>query len=77
MAGDESELSALDELFNRGVANGLVGISKLNTEEIKNYEPYAKGIAGLFVPQTGIVDFTKVTYAFAKVFLEKGGSIEK
>lgn len=77
VAGDESELSALDELFNRGVANGLVGISKLNTEEIKNYEPYAKGIAGLFVPQTGIVDFTKVTYAYAKVFLEKGGSIEK
>ena len=77
VATDESELSTLKELFKRGVANGLTGIKKLNAEEIKSYEPNVKGIAGLFVPQTGIVDFTKVTNAYAKVFLDNGGSIEK
>ena len=76
VASNESELTALEELFNRGVANGLAGIKKLSSEEIKDFEPHVKGISGLFVPQTGIVDFTKVTNAYAKVFLEKGGSIE-
>jgi L-2-hydroxyglutarate oxidase len=76
VATDESELSALEELFNRGVANGLAGIKKLTAEEIKDYEPHTTGIAGLFVPQTGIVDFTKVTNAYAKLFLNNGGSIE-
>jgi L-2-hydroxyglutarate oxidase len=76
VAFNESELITLDELFTRGVANGLAGIKKLSSEEIKNYEPHATGISGLFVPQTGIVDFTKVTNAYAKVFLERGGYIE-
>ena len=76
VASNESELTALEELFNRGVANGLAGIKKLSSEEIKDFEPHVKGISGLFVPQTGIVDFTKVTNAYAKVFLEKGGRIE-
>jgi L-2-hydroxyglutarate oxidase len=75
VASDDSEKNVLDELFNRGLANGLVGIKKLNAEEIKNYEPSATGIAGLFVPQTGIIDFKKVTNAYAKVFLENGGII--
>ena len=76
VANNESELTTLDELYRRGLANGLKGIKKLNSEEIKSYEPNVKGIAGLHVPQTGIVDFTKVTNAYAKVFLEGGGTIK-
>ena len=76
IANDKSELKALEELFNRGVANGLSGIKKLNAEEIKEYEPNAKGIAGLFVPQTGIVDYKKVTEEYGKIFLENDGHIE-
>jgi len=76
VANNESELTTLDELYRRGLANGLKGIKKLNAEEIKSYEPNVKGIAGLHVPQTGIVDFTKVTNAYAKVFLESGGTIK-
>jgi len=76
VANNEPELTALDELYRRGVANGLKGIKKLTAEEIKSYEPNVKSIAGLHVPQTGIVDFTKVTNAYAKVFLDKSGNIE-
>ena len=75
LATSESELDALDQLYKRGIANGLTGIKKLGSDEIKNYEPYANGIAGLFVPQTGIVDYTKVTEKYAQLFLENGGSI--
>ena len=76
LATSESELDALEQLYKRGIANGLTGIKKLGSDEIKNYEPYANGIAGLFVPQTGIVDYTKVTEKYAQLFLENGGSIE-
>jgi len=73
---NESELKPLDELYKRGVANGLTGIKKLTAEEIKNYEPHSSGIAGLFVPQTGIVDYTKVTNKFAQLFSDVGGLIQ-
>jgi L-2-hydroxyglutarate oxidase len=76
VAGNESELNALDELYKRGIANGLIGIKKLGSEEIKNYEPHSKGIAGIFVPQTGIVDYSKVTNKYAQIYLDNGGSIE-
>ncbi len=76
VATSVAEIAALDELFKRGVANGLVGIKKLSAEEIKNYEPHAAGIAGLFVPQTGIVDYSIVTNTYAKTFLDQGGNIE-
>jgi (S)-2-hydroxyglutarate dehydrogenase len=76
VANNDSELNALEELFKRGVANGLNGIKKLSAEEIEEFEPHARGIAGLYVPQTGIVDYKKVTEAYAKIFLDKDGSIE-
>lgn len=76
VATSESELNALDELFKRGIANGLAGIKKLSAKEIKNYEPHTNGIAGIFVPQTGIVDYSKVTDAYAKLFLDGGGCLE-
>ncbi|HEY6437577.1 MAG TPA: L-2-hydroxyglutarate oxidase [Ignavibacteriaceae bacterium] len=76
VAYHKSELIALEELYNRGIANGLIGIKKLKAEEIKKYEPHSNGIAGLFVPQTGIVDYSKVTKKYAQIFLDSGGYIE-
>lgn len=76
VACNESELNALNELYKRGIANGLIGIKKLGSEEIKNYEPHSKGIAGIFVPQTGIVDYSKVTNKYAQIYLDNGGSIK-
>ncbi len=76
VATDDSELNALDELFKRGLANCLTGIKRLSSEEIKIYEPHTTGIAGMFVPQTGIVDYSIVTNAYARLFLEGGGYLE-
>ena len=76
VATHESELNALDELYQRGIANGLSGIKKLSSNEIKDFEPNTYGLAGLFVPQTGIVDYTIVTNKYAEFFSDNGGSIE-
>ncbi len=75
VATSQSELPALVELERRGMANGLQGLRKLSPEEIREHEPHVLGICGLFVPQTGIVDYTRVTYALADRVGKAGGTI--
>jgi len=76
VATDESELPALDELERRGRANGLADMRRLrSTKELREYEPHVTGIAGLFVPQTGIADYLQVSEAFAARVREAGGEI--
>ncbi|WP_322508354.1 L-2-hydroxyglutarate oxidase, partial [Anaerolinea sp.] len=75
VATEQEELPRLESLYERGIANGLTGLKKLRAEEIKDYEPHATGIAAIFVPQTGIVDYIGVTNAYAKIVKERGGEI--
>ncbi len=75
IASDAIELPLLKMLEERGTANGLHGIKRLRGEEIKEYEPHAAGIAGLFVPETGIVNYTLVTNKYAELFQKRGGKL--
>lgn len=75
VATDESELPRLEELFRRGVANGLRGLRMLNSAEIREIEPYAAGVRGIHVPETGIVDYVKVAETYAKLIVDRGGII--
>jgi (S)-2-hydroxyglutarate dehydrogenase len=77
VASDKSELPALDELERRGFANSLTGLRRLSGDELKEYEPFARGIAGLYVPQTGIVNYKEITRKYAEIFLNNGGEIKK
>lgn len=70
------ELKALDNLEQRGKANNLEGIRRLTADQIKDYEPHAAGLAGLYVPQTGIVDYTQVTETYARLVKEAGSEVE-
>jgi L-2-hydroxyglutarate oxidase len=69
------ELPALELLEERGRANGLEGIRRLTPAEIKEYEPHATGLAGLHVPQTGIVDYIQVTETYARILRDNNGVI--
>lgn len=75
VATDESELQALKNIGDRGVQNGLSGLKNLTKEELKEYEPHVAGIAGIFVPQTGIVDYKVVAQKYAQVIQQQGGEI--
>ncbi|MCP4656390.1 MAG: L-2-hydroxyglutarate oxidase [bacterium] len=75
VAKDPSEIPALDELERRGRANGLKGLRRLGPEEMIEREPNVRGVAGLMVPETGIVDFVEVARAFASQVREAGGEI--
>jgi (S)-2-hydroxyglutarate dehydrogenase len=75
VAVNENEIPALNELERRGIENGLTDIKRLTPSEIKKIEPYVSGIDGLFVPQTGIVDYKLVTNKYAELFCRSGGKV--
>jgi L-2-hydroxyglutarate oxidase len=75
VALEERELPALEELERRGLANGLKGLRRLNADELREYEPHVRGIAGLHVPETGIVDYKGVTNKYGDLVRQLGGEI--
>ncbi len=70
------ELPRLAELERRGAANGLEGIERLDAAGIRAREPHAAGLAGLWVPQTGVVDFVAMARALAADVAAAGGTVE-
>ncbi|MEO9485486.1 MAG: L-2-hydroxyglutarate oxidase [Ekhidna sp.] len=75
VATKETQLDALNTLHERGVANGLADIKKLRAEELAEYEPHVAGVGGLYVPQTGIIDYKLVADKYAEKFKHFGGEI--
>lgn len=60
------EIAGLEALYQRGIQNGLSGLRFLNKDEINQYEPNCTGIKGVFVPQTGIVDYKQIAVKLAE-----------
>lgn len=75
VATRKEEVARLDELERRGRANGLSGLARLTTAELREREPHAAGVAALLVPETGIVDYTRVARAFAKEATRRGAIV--
>jgi 2-hydroxyglutarate dehydrogenase len=75
IATDPSELPRLRELERRGAANGVQGLRWIGPAEISEFEPHARGLAGLHSPGTGIVDFPAVARAYAEDILGLGGTL--
>jgi L-2-hydroxyglutarate oxidase len=75
LATEKEELPRLDELERRGRANGITGLRRLRAEEIREIEPHAVGIAGLHVPETGIVDYKGVARGYGRRIEAKGGQV--
>ncbi len=70
VAINEHEISALEKLYDRGNEHGLKGLKYLTSQEIKEIEPECTGVKGVFVPQTGIVDYKRVTEKLAEEVLQ-------
>jgi L-2-hydroxyglutarate oxidase len=75
VATSQSELGQLEMLYERGIANELVGVRKLNQNEIQEIEPHCRGVAGLFVPQTGIVDYVEMANRMSQLVTFLGGEV--
>lgn len=75
VATAQDEVPLLENLHKRGQQNGLQNLTWLQPEALKEHEPHVNGVAGLFVPQTGIVDYKVVAEKLAKLIRDAGGEI--
>lgn len=69
VATHESELPYMEKIRETGAENGLTGIERLTPQQIREIEPHCFGIGGLFVPQTGIIDFRGATEKMVELML--------
>ncbi|MFI5047404.1 MAG: L-2-hydroxyglutarate oxidase [Acidimicrobiia bacterium] len=74
VAVDPRELPRLAVLEERAAANG-VRAERLDARGLREHEPAVRGVAGLHVPDTGIVDFAEVAEALARELRDGGAEI--
>ena len=77
IATKEDEIERLNNLHERGLKNGVEGLELIDKQKIKEIEPYVEAIKGLWSPNTGIIDYKKLTEAYANIFNNNGGLILK
>jgi (S)-2-hydroxyglutarate dehydrogenase len=75
VATTDAELPRLDELARRGNANGLLGLERVGPERAREIEPHVDCLQGLFVPETGVVDFSEVLSAYVEDLIAAGGAL--
>jgi L-2-hydroxyglutarate oxidase len=68
------ELPRLATLEDRGRGNGVT-LRRVGPAEIKEHEPEVVGLAGLWVDETGVVDYSRVTEAMARRLARLGGEV--
>ncbi|MGL5036120.1 MAG: L-2-hydroxyglutarate oxidase, partial [Microcystaceae cyanobacterium] len=74
VATQEKELPLLENLYQRGLNNGLA-VKKLSLEEVKEKEPYVHCLAGIYVPTAGITGYKKVCQKYGELIQLQGGEI--
>ena len=75
VAVDETEVPRLGELHRRGTANGAQGLELVGPERLREIEPHAAGVSAIFSPNTGIIDYSQVSRAYADDYAAAGGEI--
>jgi L-2-hydroxyglutarate oxidase LhgO len=75
VATEAAELPRLEELYRRGIANGVPGLEMIGPERLREIEPFAVGLRALHSPNTGIVDYGRVATALAEDIRQAGGEI--
>ncbi len=75
IATNEAELPRLAMLEERGRANGLQSLTRLDQREIRALEPEVAGVAGLWVAETGVVNFRIVAEELAARLRMRGSAV--
>jgi L-2-hydroxyglutarate oxidase len=75
VATNETQKPLLENLYQRGLQNGLDQISRISIEELKEIEPHVNGVAALKVPYTGIIDYKQVAEKYGEKINDLGGEI--
>jgi L-2-hydroxyglutarate oxidase len=74
VACEEKELPLLENLYQRGLENGLK-VTKIRAEEVREIEPHVRCLAAIQVLTAGIVDYKQVANKYADLIASQGGKI--
>lgn len=74
VATEAHELPQLENLYQRGLQNGL-NVTKISSEEVKEIEPHVSCLAGIRVPTTGIVNYKQVCQKYVDLVQSQGGDL--
>ena len=75
VAVSDNELTRLDKLYERGVANGVKDLVYMSPAEFAKVEPHCSGVRAIYSPHTGIVDWGLVALHYADDVRASGGTI--
>ena len=75
VATTQEEQVRVQQLYERGTANGIVGLQLLSPEQLHEVEPHCTGIRALRVPSTAITDYVMVSEKYAQLIRAQGGEI--
>ncbi len=74
VATDQNEYNLMEKLFDRAKEN-QIEVEWLDRGQLKKREPNISGVGAFFVPQTGIVNYRKITDKMADLFKARGGEV--
>jgi L-2-hydroxyglutarate oxidase len=74
VATDPRELPGLERLRDRALSNG-VQCELIDASRLRELEPHAQGIAALWVPEAGIVDYAMVCQRLVERIRERSGEV--
>ncbi|HLO47354.1 MAG TPA: L-2-hydroxyglutarate oxidase [Kamptonema sp.] len=74
VATEPEELPLLENLYQRGLANGLK-VEKITAEQVKEIEPHVSCLAAVKVPSTGIISYKQVCQKYAELVKLNGGEL--
>ncbi len=76
VATEAEEIPRLENIYKRGVANGL-DVTMLNREEAREIEPHVDTLQAIYVKSTGIVDYKQVAEKYAELATKQGAELLK
>jgi (S)-2-hydroxyglutarate dehydrogenase len=74
VAVDQSEVQRLENIYQRGVDNGIK-VKRITAEEVKEVEPHVRCVAGVRVYSTGIANYKQVCLKYAELIQQQGGEL--
>lgn len=76
VAVNNDQKPLLENLYQRGLQNGLSKIKRISLEELREIEPHCTGVDALHVPYTGIINYKEVSLKIAELLQKAGAEIQ-
>ena len=75
VAAREDQLADLHQIYANSVENKIPGVRLVDSKEMQEIDPLARGIKAIWSPITGVCDYGQIARQLAQNFTQAGGTI--